>query len=440
MTTLSRDHLIEMFGAYGRPREQWLVGAEFERHLLRPDGSPVPFFGEHGVRWLLEQLVAEGWTPDFEGDNPIAVQRDAAWVTLEPGSQFELSGSAFREVQQVYDEAAAFNALITRLVAEAGAPVLQVALGYTPFARIDDIPWVPKGRYVIMQEYLRRTGSLAHHMMKGTCAVQASYDYADEEDAARKVRLSTHLGPLTTAMFANSPLVQGADSGFMSYRGHVWTQVDPRRTGFPDAAEQFSFERWVDYLLDVPMMFHKDADGRWMPAHGRTFADWLASDSPPGVREWDLHLTSVFPEVRVKRTIEVRGADCVPLPLAMGFVALFKGLFYCDRGLDQGTELARALASHGSKDERFEVACRDGLQGRIGGRLLADWAAELVDLADQALERCAPADRPWLAPLRAQVDRGESPARTFLRAWRQDPTMATLLRHASFAGAPPEHA
>lgn len=422
-----------MFHGYGRPREDWLVGAEFERHMLRADGHPVPFFGDHGIRWLLETLARHGWQAEYEGDHPIALHRDKAWITLEPGSQFELSGTAYPDLQQVNDEAVAIAREVDAVCA--GASLHQVALGFTPFARIEDISWVPKGRYVIMRDYLGQTGSLAHHMMKGTCAVQASYDFSDEADAARKVRLATHLAPLTTALFANSPLSEGRPNGFMSWRGHIWTQTDPARTGMPDAAENFTFERWVDYLLQVPMMFYQDRSGSWLPAHGRTFADWLQDDHPPAQPEWDLHQTSVFPEVRVKHTIEVRGADCVPLPLAMGFVALFKGLFYCDIALDQGTELARDFARHGTKEERFATACREGLHGRVGGRTLLAWAEDLLDLAEAGMSRCAPQDQRWLVPLRAQVARGESPARTLLRAWEADPRPETLFKTSHILGA-----
>src|SRR5262249_32292135 len=146
-----------------------------------------------------------------------------------------------------------------------GTGVAQIALGFTPFAEIDRIPWVPKGRYAVMKEYLAHTGELAHHMMKGTAAVQATFDYADEADGGRKVRLATLLGPRTTAIFANSPYANGRPTGFVSWRGHIWTRTDPARTGFPAAAESFTFERWVDWLLQVPMMFYKDPDGHWQP-------------------------------------------------------------------------------------------------------------------------------------------------------------------------------
>lgn len=434
--TLSRDSLLRAYQMSGRPREQWLVGAEFERHLLRrSDGAPLPYEGEPGVRWLLEQVAARsGGTLKYEGEHPIAIQRATASVTLEPGGQFELSGSADGGLQAIMDEAHQFSVDVAAVLEGTGFE--QIAIGYTPFAAIEDIGWVPKGRYVVMREHLAKTGALAHHMMKGTAAVQATYDYADEADCRRKVRLATRLAPLVTAMFANSPYRQGELNGFMSYRGHIWTQTDPARTGLPDAAESFSFEGWLDYLLDVPMMFKKDAAGEWLHARGQTFRQWLdATDQPaPTQADWDLHLTSVFPEVRVKHTIEVRGADCVPLPLAMSFVSLFKGLFYCEIALEGATELAARFVSHGTRDERFAVACRAGLEGEVGGRRLAAWAEELLDLSDAALQRCAPEDRPWLRPLVKQVETGVSPARTLVEVLGATPDIGELLAETRVFG------
>jgi glutamate--cysteine ligase len=419
----SRTSLIEQYHSWGRPTDTFLVGAEFERHLLRANGQPVPYFGEGGVGWLLADLAKDGgWTSAFEGEHRIALYRDGASVTLEPGSQFELSTAPYATVAEVAAEAQVFNADIDRRIA--GTDIHQVALGYTPFAAMDEIPWVPKGRYAIMRNYLAQTGALAHDMMKGTCATQASFDFADEADAAAKVRLAILLGPLTTAMFANSPIRQGVDSGYASFRGHVWTQTDPRRTGFPEAAASFSFERWVDYLLDVPMMFRKRR-GAWEPAHGTTFRAWLADPTePPTQDDWDLHLTSVFPEVRIKRTIEIRGADCVPLPLGMAFVALFKGLLYTPQALDRATELALRLSAHGDREARFAVACRDGLRGVVGGRPFAAWAADLLEIATATF---AADDADFLAPLIAQVATGESPAHGLLRAWSSDPTPERLI-------------
>ncbi|MEQ1568499.1 MAG: glutamate-cysteine ligase family protein [Myxococcota bacterium] len=425
MSTLTRDALIRSYHSSGRPRDGWLVGAEFERHLLRPDGTPLPYGGAPGVRWLMERMIPDGWEPYLEGGEAlIALFRAGASVTLEPGGQFELSGAPFRTVGEVEAEARAFGQEVDRHLA--GTGVRQVGLGFTPYAAVPDIGWVPKGRYGVMREYLASTGPLAHHMMKGTAAVQATYDYSDEVDCGRKVRLATLLGPLTTATFANSPYAEGRATGFVSYRGHIWTQTDPARTGFPAAAEDFTFERWVDWLLAVPMMFRKDVDGAWQPARGQTFAQWLASAEQPRPDDaaWELHLTSVFPEVRTKRAIEVRGADCVPLPLAMGFVAMWKGLFYSDSALDRATELGLAFASHGTQRERFEIACRSGLEGIVGGRTLASWAATVVDLARDGLPE---PERSFLAPLAAQIETGVSPGTTLLRTLGDTPNPARLV-------------
>lgn len=428
---LTREALIASYHSSGKPRDRWLVGAEFERHLLRADGSPLPYEGSPGVRWLMEKLVPNGWKPYYEGDAPIALLRGQASVTLEPGSQFELSGAPWRTVGEVEAEARAFAVEVDTALASTG--IRQVALGFTPFTPIPDVGWVPKGRYRVMREHLGQTGDLAHHMMKGTAAVQATFDYADEADCGRKVRLATLLGPLTTATFANSPYAEGRPSGFVSWRGHIWTRTDPARTGFPDAAARFSFERWVDWLLQVPMMFVKDRAGEWTPARGRTFAQWMTEppDQQPRQEDWELHLTSVFPEVRTKHTIEIRGADCVSLPLAMGFTALWKGLLYSDTALDQATEAAVHFASHGTQRERFDVACRSGLQGEIGGRRVSAWVEDLVDIAERGLDA---SERHWLGPLRALVATGRSPGSHLLEQLGDHPSPAAILEATHILG------
>lgn len=435
---LNREVLLASYFNSGKPRDSWLVGAEFERHLLLSDGSPLPYHGQPGIHWLMDHFTREGWVEKREGEYPIALLRGKSSITLEPGGQFELSGAPFRSVGEVIDEATTFAKDIARHLDGArldGRSIRQVALGFTPFAAIPDIGWVPKGRYVVMREHLAQTGPLAHHMMKGTAAVQATYDYADEADCARKVQLATLLGPLTTAIFANSPYEKGRATDYISWRGHIWTKTDPARTGFPESASRFTFERWVDYLLAVPMMFRKDHEGRWVAAHGQTFAAWMASETPPDMSDWDLHLTSVFPEVRTKHTIEVRGADCVPIPLAAGFVALWKGLFYDDAAMSSATETALRFAREGLARDRFEVACRQGLAGQIGGRTLAAWAEEILDAARAGLERIAPGDVRWLGALSRQVQSGRSPGQTLLERLGPNPTPEALIAATPMLGA-----
>ncbi len=434
---LSRDQLLADYQGYARPESDWLIGGEFERHLLREDGTPVPFFGEHGVQWLLDQLAQRhDWKRVHEGEHLVALAGHGASVTLEPGCQFELSGAPFVQIADLANEAKGFTRQVQAILDEHGAPFHQVALGFTPWADVEDIGFVPKARYDIMGPYLRKTGKLAHHMMKGTAAIQATYDFADEEDCARKVGIATRLGPLTVALFANSPLSGGQPNGFMSFRNHIWGQTDPDRTGIPDASEGFTYARWVDYLLDVPMMFTKHG-GVWSPAYGRTFREWM-DDGIEGVYpnrgDWDLHLTSVFPEVRVKRGIEVRGADCVSTPMALAFVALFKGLFYCGRATGEAVEIAERFSRADTRDQRFDAAARGGLQGQVGGRPLADWAAELLDATWGGLGRCAPHEQALLRPLVDTVERGVSPAADVLASWKADPTPRGVIRACEMTG------
>jgi glutamate--cysteine ligase len=408
---LDRNALLDTFATYGRPREDWLVGAELERHLLGPDGSPAPYFGEHGVAWLLDQLAAEGWAPYREGEHVIALTRDGASVTLEPGAQFELSGRPHATLAGLAREATQFAKDVARILAP--TPYRQVALGFTPFADVHAIPWVPKGRYAIMREHMQLAGTHGHHMMKGTAATQASYDFSDERDCAAKVQLAIRMAPLVTAMFANSPWEHGGRVPYKSFRGFIWTRTDPARTGFPEAASNFSFERWVDYLLDAPMMFTRKA-GVWRPARGMTFRHWMdrgdGDGDRPTMADWDLHQTSVFPEVRVKQVIEMRMADCVSVPEVVAFSALFKGLLYGAAGGGAAEELAGRFCAHGTHAERFMLACEHGLDASLGGRTMAAWADELVELARIGLARVAPDEAGLLDDLFVRVNEGVTPA------------------------------
>jgi glutamate--cysteine ligase len=432
---LTRDALVQAYQSYGRPRDQWLVGAELERHLLGADGWPAPYAGEHGVRWLMERLVEEGWSPKFEGDNPIALLKDGASVTLEPGGQFELSGKPHATLQGVHDEATTFANDVARLLEP--TQYRQSALGFTPFARVPEIGWVPKGRYAIMRDHMALSGELGHHMMKGTCATQASFDFEGEADCRDKVQLTIQTAPLVTALFANSPITEGRVNGWQSFRGYIWTRTDPARTGFPEAASAFSFERWVDYLLDVPMMFIRPG-GVWQPARGLTFRRWMTEGDANGERptwdDWDLHQTSVFPEVRVKQLIEMRMADCVSVPEVTSFSALFAGLVYGAAGTAAALDFTDRFTRAGTQAERFLLACREGLGGVHDGRSMASWAEELVQLAADGLAAWHPQEAHLLAPLAARAARGETPADQLLRALAGDVTPARVVAATSPLG------
>lgn len=433
---LTRDRLVEIFSTYGRPRQDWLVGGEFERAVVRRDGTPVRYGEPDGIRWILEQLAERqpGWTPYLERGLPIALLRPSgASITLEPGGQVELSGAPFKTLHELGAEMRENrNALLQ--IAE-GHDLHWIACGVNPVAPIEKVEWMPKGRYEIMRSYLPQKGDLALHMMKGTTSVQCNYDYLDEADCSRKVRLCAGLAPLTTAIFSNSPLYNNQDTGFKSFRGHIWTRTDPERCGFPPGLRSdYSHARWVDYLLDVPMMFVKSGDS-WLHAGDLTFRRFMAegfAGRSANLADWDQHMTAVFPEVRIKRTIEVRGADCVGHELALAFCAFFTGLLYCDGATDQALALVDELEKHGNQASRFDEACRGGLEGSIGGRLIADWARDLDEIARGGIARCLPEDAWMLEPLSARIAAGRSPADDLLDAWRKDPRPESVIRAVAY--------
>ena len=426
---LTRTNLIKTFQGYGRPRNGWLVGGEFERALVRPDGQPVGYHGPDGIRAVLEHIHdAIGWPGMYEAGQPIGLQGPRATVTLEPGGQVELSGAPHRRLPGLAEEMLEARQLLLDFAKD--RDLQWIACGYTPYAKLDDIEWMPKSRYIVMRRYLPQRGDLAHAMMKGTCSVQANFDYLDEADCSRKVALCARLAPLTTAMFANSPLREGRDTGFKSYRAHIWTRTDPDRTGLPAALRRaYSHEGWVDYLLDSPMMFYY-RDGEYIPAHGRPFRAFLDDGYDgvwPTLDDWAMHQTSVFPEVRIKHTIEVRGADCVSSDLAMSFCALFTGLMYCRRAMDEAMELADELQTQGEPTDLLARAARGGLDAEAGGRLYADWASDLLEIATRGMARCHAEGLPMLDALHANVEAGRCPADDILDAWRRDPSPANVL-------------
>ena len=426
-TQLSRNAILDQFNTYGCPRDRFLIGGEYERAIVRPNGAPVHYAEPFGIRWFLTQFAKRwGWTPKLEGQNIIALYKDGANITLEPGGQFELSGAPHSDLAGLVEEFSTNRDCVNQLASEAGFKVITA--GLTPIASIESVDWMPKGRYVVMREYLPEQGDLAHYMMKGTTSVQCNYDFIDEADCAQKVALCAGVAPLTTALFANSPLYLNRPTQYQSFRGHIWTRTDPARTGFPPGLrEDFSYERWVDYLLNVPMMFiHKN--DQWIHAKGKSFAEFMTKGIDghfPTWDDWELHMTSTFPEVRIKRTIEVRGADCVSHDMAIGFCALFTGLLYDDEALSKGLELVEEIKQFGTRDQRFDVACVAGLQGHFGTKTgqgsVLELTRRLLDIATEGLGRYQPHNQHLLNPIATQVDKGWSPASDLMQAWRANP-------------------
>ena len=424
--------LVEDLAAGCRPAEDWKIGTEHEKFAFRLDDlKPVPYEGEHGIGALLEGLAERyAWTREFEGDHVIALKRDGCSITLEPGGQFELSGGLLDHLHQTCNEVNSHLAEVRAVAEPMGLGFL--GLGFHPTAKREDIPWMPKARYRIMRAHMPRVGSLGLDMMTRTCTVQVNLDFSDEADMRAKFRAGLALQPIATALFANSPFLEGRPSGYLSYRSHIWTDTDPHRTGqLPFVFEDgFGFERYVDWMLDVPMYFVR-REGRYIDAAGQSFRDFLAGRLPalPGERptmaDWEDHLTTAFPEVRLKKFLEMRGADGGPWKRLCALPAFWVGLLY-DRG---SLDACQQLIADWSPDDlarlRDDVS-RDGLRAAIGGRSVRDIARDLLELAQiglrnrQRLNAAGDDETGFLEPLHAVVASGRTPADRLLERFETE--------------------
>ena len=389
----TREQLIRYFESGAKPREQWRVGTEYEKVTVSAhDGRALPYSGPRGVEQILRRLAERyGYQPDEEHGRVIGLRGERAAITIEPGSQIELSGEQCETIHCAHTE---FSRHIEQLVEvghEFGAVVL--GLGMQPISTIDEIELIPKKRYRIMYPYMARKGRLGQRMMKQTAGVQANLDYGDEADAMRKLRLGMGLVPLVYAMFANSPLCDGRLNGYQSYRGHIWYDTDPDRCGTLEFAfrDDAGFEDYVDYALDVPMYFiyrnHEPQDLTRPP--GLTFRQFMERGwrgERATVDDWATHLTTIFTEVRLKKYVEVRTADSQPPALMLALPALFKGLLYDSDCMTGAWDLVKRW----SFEERLELtdgAHKLGLGARAGRVSIRELALEALMIATVGLER-----------------------------------------------------
>ncbi|TWG92187.1 glutamate--cysteine ligase [Luteimonas sp. J16] len=416
-----RDQLAGVLASGEKPREAWRIGTEHEKFGFRTDDlRPPPFDGERGIEALLKGLVRFGWEAVEEGGRTIALYKDGASVTLEPAGQLELSGAPLEHIHQTCREVGSHLREVRAVADEIGLGFL--GMGFQPKWRREDMPWMPKGRYRIMRDYMPKVGNLGLDMMTRTCTVQVNLDYADEADMVRKFRVALALQPVATALFADSPFTEGRPNGFLSYRSHIWTDTDPDRTGMLDFVfeDGFGYERYVEYLLDVPMYFVY-RDGRYIDAAGKSFRDFLDGrlDVLPGelptLRDWNDHMTTAFPEVRLKKYLEMRGADGGPWNRLCALPAFWVGLLYDDAALDAAWDLVKDF----SREERH--ALRDGVpRHALGlpfrGGTVRELARRALEIAAAGLARrnrrndAGDDEREFLAPLLEVVDAGETPA------------------------------
>jgi glutamate--cysteine ligase len=380
-----RSQLVEVIASGEKPRPQWRIGTEHEKFGFRLDDlRPPTFEGERGIQALLTGLTRFGWEPVQENGNTIALLRDGASVTLEPAGQLELSGGALESIHQTCVETGTHLNEVAQVAGELQLGFL--GMGFQPKWTRADMPWMPKGRYRIMREYMPRVGSLGLDMMTRTSTVQVNLDYASEADMVKKFRVSLALQPIATALFADSPFTEGAPNGYLSYRSHIWTDTDADRTGI-------GYERYVDYLLDVPMYFSY-RDGVYHDASGKSFRRFLKGqlDVLPGalptLRDWSDHMTTAFPEVRLKKYLEMRGADSGPWSRICALPAFWVGLLYDDAALDAAWDLVKDF----SLAERH--ALRDGvprlaLHLPFRGGSVRDLARRALDISREGLRRRA---------------------------------------------------
>jgi len=423
----SVEDLLSYFRDAEKPRAMWLIGTEHEKIGVFTDTHQrMPYEGERGIGALLSRIAQiDGWDPIIDEGRLIGLRKDGASITLEPGGQLELSGAPLRSVRETCGEFRTHVELLKKV--SEGFGVAWLALGADPLHDLANIPEMPKSRYHIMRAYLPQKGPLAMDMMHATATVQANFDYSSEEDMTAKMRVAMGCSPIVSSIFANSSLREGRESGYMSHRVEIWRHTDPDRCGIlPFVFEPgFGYLDYAEWALDVPMFFVV-RDHHYLPADGTTFREFMTegyAEQKATVADWDLHLTTLCPEVRRKRFSEVRGADAVSPDMICALPALWKGLLY---DADAG-RAAWELVSGWTLEERNAAlvsVAREGLQAAVRGRPVLDLARELVDISADGLRRIAsegpdePDERSFLDPLRAQIELGKSPARVILELWR----------------------
>ena len=421
--------LVEYLAAGCKPRARWRIGTEHEKFGYRLDDfSTVPYEGESGIGAMLAGLMRFGWKPVREGRNIIALTMDGQSVTLEPGGQFELSGAPVRTLHETCAEVHNHLNQVKVVAAELGLGFH--GLGFRPKSRRDEVHWMPKGRYAIMRRYMPTKGNLGLDMMTRTCTVQVNLDFESEADMVKKFRVGLALQPVATALFANSPFVEGKPSGYLSYRSHVWTDTDPERCGtLPVVFEDgMGFERYVEHVLDVPMYFVY-RDSTYIDASGQSFRDFLAGELPalPGERprmtDWEDHLTTLFPEVRLKQFLEMRGTDGGPWGRLCALPALWVGLFYDAESLDAAWQLVEDWNAEEREVMREEVT-KIGLATPFRNATVRELAFEMLTLARAGLARRAIIDGAgrdechFLDTLDAIAASGRTPAEDLLDAYQ----------------------
>ena len=431
----SKDDLIASLSDGCKPKDQWRIGTEHEKFGFDLKTlAPLPYEGKPGVRAMLEGLQRFGWQPINEGPHIIGLKQGGAAISLEPGGQLELSGAPLRSLHETCAETNEHLEQVKTIATEIGAGYL--GLGFHPSARIEDVPVMPKGRYGIMKRYMPRVGGLGLEMMFRTCTIQVNLDFSSEADMVKKFRVGLALQPIATAMFAASPLREGKPNGFLSYRSHVWTDVDNDRSGMlPWVFEDgMSFERYVDYALDVPMYFVY-RDGKYHDVAGKSFRDFMARKLPglehvePTMADWADHLTTIFPEVRLKKFLEMRGADGGLWRRICALPALWVGIYYDQSSLDAAWDMVKDWTAE-ERSAMREAVPKLGLKTPFRNTTVQALARHMLTISKAGLRLRGQTDsiggteEGFIEPLFQIVDSGRTRAEEILEryhgAWNRD--------------------
>lgn len=387
-----KTELIEWFEAGNKPKSDWRIGTEHEKFgFTWSDLKPLPYEGDASIKAMLEGLRDQfSWDPIEENGYLIGLKKDGASVSLEPGGQFELSGAPLEHIHQTCNEVGQHLDEVRKIADPLG--IGFIGLGASPIWSMDETPIMPKGRYKIMRAYMEKVGRLGRQMMFRTCTVQSNLDYGSEADMVKKFRTSLALQPLGTALFANSPFLEGRPNGFLSYRSQIWTDTDPDRTGMlPFVFEDgFGFERYVDYALDVPMYFVRRG-GTYHDASGLSFRDFMEGKLSilpgelPAIDDFEDHLSTIFPEVRLKRFLEMRGSDSGPWSSLCAFSAFWTGILYDDDALDATWDLVKDWTA-GDREALRQSVRTIGLQAPVpGGGTLQEFGKQVLSIARSGL-------------------------------------------------------
>jgi len=424
------ESLAAVFAAGEKPRADWRIGTEHEKFGFRHDDfRPLPFDGERGIEALLHGLADCGWEPVIEDGCIIGLTSGRANVSLEPAGQLELSGAPLADVHQTESELDRHLGEVKAIGERLG--IGFVGTGFQPKWARADMPWMPKARYRIMRAYMSKVGSLGLDMMTRTCTVQVNLDYSSEADMVKKFRVALALQPLATALFADSAFTEGRPNGYLSYRSHIWTDTDAERTGMLDFVfeDGFGYQRYADYLLDVPMYF-VCRNGRYVDASGQSFRDFLRGKLPalpgelPTFRDWSDHMTTTFPEVRLKQYLEMRGADSGPREMLLALPAFWVGLLYDDTALDAAWDVVKGFSPNERNQMRADVS-RLGLASSTPMGSMQQLALHILTIASHGLRRRCVCntqgedERRFLAPLWEIAHSGITPAERKLASFHQ---------------------